>query len=121
MITEPTIDRLLALRLRAMAHAYRTQLQDASASALGFDERLGLLVEAEHLARQHRALDRRLKEAHLRLPQACLEDVHADTGRGLERRIVRQLATGQWIAAHQHVLITGPTDPATYCYASLHP
>jgi len=35
--------------------------------------------------------------------------VHADAGRGLERRIVRQLATGQWIAAHQHVLITGPT------------
>jgi DNA replication protein DnaC len=109
MITEPTLDRLVALRLRAMAHAYRTQLQDASASTLSFDERLGLLVEAEHLARQHRALDRRLKEAHLRLPQACLEDVRADAGRGLERRVVRQLATGQWVAAHQHVLITGPT------------
>jgi DNA replication protein DnaC len=78
-------------------------------AALSFDERLALLVEAEHLARQHRLLDRRLKDAALRLPQACLEDVRAEAARGLERRRLRTLATGQWIAAHQAILITGPT------------
>jgi DNA replication protein DnaC len=109
MITEPTVDRLLALHLRPMAEAYRAQLQDLSLASLSFDERLGLLVEAEHLARQRRLLDRRLKEAHLRIPQACLEDVRTDGGRGVERRLLRQLASGQWIAGHQHVLITGPT------------
>ena len=56
MITTPTVDRLLALRLRAMAEAYRAQLQDPAMMALSFDERLALLVEAEHLARQHRLL-----------------------------------------------------------------
>lgn len=97
------------LRLRAMAEAYRAQLQDPAMMALSFDERLALLVEAEHLARQHRLLDRRLKEANLRIPQACLEDVRTDGGRGVERRLLRALATGQWIAGHQHILITGPT------------
>jgi DNA replication protein DnaC len=109
MITAPTADRLAALRLRAMADAYRAQLHDPTMMALSFDERLALLVEAEHLARQHRLLDRRLKEANLRIPQACLEDVRSDAGRGVERRLLRQLATGQWIAGHQHILITGPT------------
>ncbi len=95
MITTPTVDRLLALHLRAMAEAYRAQLQDPAMMALSLDERLALLVEAEHLARQHRLLDRRLKEANLRIPQACLEDLRTDGSRG--------------VAGHQHLLITGPT------------
>ena len=69
MLTEPTLDRLRALRLGAMADAYRTQLQDPAISALSFDERVGLLVDAEHLSRDNRKLARRLKEAKLRWPR----------------------------------------------------
>ena len=75
MLTEPTLDRLRALRLGAMADAYRTQLQDPAIGALSFDERVGLLVDAEHLSRDNRKLARRLKEAKLRMAQACLEDL----------------------------------------------
>ena len=67
MLTEPTLDRLRALRLGAMADAYRTQLQDPAIGALSFDERVGLLVDAEHLSRDNRKLARRLKEAKLRM------------------------------------------------------
>ena len=63
MLTEPTLDRLRALHLGAMADAYRTQLQDPAIGALSFDERVGLLVDAEHLSRDNRKLARRLKEA----------------------------------------------------------
>ena len=70
-----TRDRLRALHLSAMADAYVSQYQDASTSALGFDERFSMLVDAEHLFRDNRALARRLKEAKLRMPQACLEDL----------------------------------------------
>lgn len=59
--------------------------------------------------RHNRALTRRLKEAKLRVPQACLEDLDPSPRRGLERALVRQLATGRWIAEHHHVLITGAT------------
>ena len=54
MLTEPTLDRLRALRLGAMADAYRTQLQDPAIGTLSFDERVGLLVDAEHLSRDNR-------------------------------------------------------------------
>ena len=47
MITTPTVDGLLALRPRALAEAYRAQIQDPAMMALIFDERLALLVEAE--------------------------------------------------------------------------
>lgn len=104
-----TLDRLRTLRLGAMADAYLAQQQDAPTATLGFDERFSMLVDAEHLFRGNRALARRLKEARLRVPQACLEDLDANPRRGLERALVRQLATGRWIAEHQHVLITGAT------------
>ena len=104
-----TLDRLRTLRLGAMADAYLTQHQDAPTTALGFDERFSMLVDAEHLFRHNRALTRRLKEAKLRIPQACLEDLDPSPRRGLERALVRQLATGRWIAEHHHVLLTGAT------------
>jgi DNA replication protein DnaC len=104
-----TLDRLRTLRLGAMADAYLAQHQDVPTATLGFDERFSMLVDAEHLFRGNRALARRLKEARLRVPHACLEDLDPGPRRGLDRALVRQLATGRWIAEHQHVLITGAT------------
>ena len=104
-----TLDRLRTLRLGAMADTYLAQQQDAPTAALGFDERFSMLVDAEHLFRSNRALARRLKEAKLRIPSACLEDLDHSPRRGLDRALVRQLAAGRWVAEHQHVLITGAT------------
>jgi hypothetical protein len=89
-----TLERLRTLRLGAMADAYLTQQQDAPTAALGFDERFSMLVDAEHLFRGNRALARRLKEAKLRVPHACLEDLDHGPRRGLDRALIRQLATG---------------------------
>ena len=108
MLTEQTVERLPHLRLAAMADAYLSQQRDAAAASLSFDERLGMLVDAEQLARENRALRRRLTEAKLKLSQACLEDLDY-SGRRLDRALIRQLATCRWVAEHQNVLITGPT------------
>jgi len=104
-----TRDRLRALHLSAMADAYVSQYQDPSTSGLGFDERFSMLVDAEQLFRDNRALTRRLKEAKLRLPQACLEDLDYAPRRGLERTVIRQLAVGRWILEHHNILIAGAT------------
>jgi DNA replication protein DnaC len=109
MRTEPRLDRLRALRLGAMADAYRTQLQDPAIEALSFDERVGMLVDAEHLSRDNRKLTRRLTEAKLRIPNACLEDLDYAPRRELDRALIRQLAIGRWITEHRNVLITGAT------------
>ena len=104
-----TLDRLRRLRLGAMADASVAHQHDTAVATLGFDERFSMLIDAEFLFRENRALTRRLKEAKLRLPQACLEDRDDEASRGLDRALVRQLATCRWINDQQNVLITGAT------------
>ena len=109
MLTNPTIEKLCALRLNAMVSAWEAQHQDPSINALAFDERFALLVEAEWVARENRRLARALQEAKLRASHACLEAVDYASRRGLERSQVRQLATCRWVAEHQAVIIVGAT------------
>lgn len=53
MINQSTIDSLKAMKLTAMATELEHQLEDASTyETLGFEERLGLLVDAEWNRRQ---------------------------------------------------------------------
>lgn len=109
MLTEPTIEKLRKLRLDAMAAGYLEQQQQPTSSELSFDERLGLLVDAEYLARENKRLARRLREAKLKLSQACGEAIDYPAKRELDKGIIRHLAPGRWIQEHQNVLITGLT------------
>lgn len=109
MLSPPTMEKLHALKLAAMAAAWTAQQQEASTSALSFDERFGLLVDAEWLARENARLAWALKAAKLKLSQACLEAIDYPARRELDKALVRQLATGRWIAEHHHLLITGAT------------
>ena len=80
MLNEPTIEKLKVLRLDALAAAWAEQQKMPEIGQLSFDERLGLLVDAEHLARENKRLGRLLKEAKLRLGQACVEDLTTRPG-----------------------------------------
>ena len=108
MLTIPTQDRLRALGLTAMAEEWLRQQQDPALAPLSFDERLGLLVDAEWIARENRRFSRRLQEAHLRLP-ATPEGIDYTVPRQWNATVVRQLAQALWVGQHQTVLITGPT------------
>ena len=50
MLTEPTNEKLYALRLGAMAAAWAKQREDAKMGEIDFDSRFGMLVDAEHMA-----------------------------------------------------------------------
>jgi len=109
MLKEPTIEKLQALRLGAMAAAWEEQQRSADVLALSFDERFAMLVEAESYARDNKRLKRVLKEAKLRISHACVEDVQYAARRELDKAVVRQLATCRWVHEHQVVLISGAT------------
>ena len=108
MLTHPTIEKLQALHLHAMATAFDQQRSSSQYAELSFEDRLGLLVETEWTAREQRKLTQRLRTAKLRYP-ASLEDVDFATPRGLQRDVVLSLGTGAWIRDHHNLLITGPT------------
>jgi DNA replication protein DnaC len=109
MFKEPTLHKLKALKLDALADAWAQQQTSTAVQSLSFDERLGLLVDAQWLARENKRLHRLLKEAKLRISQACIEDIQYGARRELDKAQLRQLALCLWVQQHQNVLITGMT------------
>ena len=56
MLTQPTLEKLCAMRLRGMAEAFREQQENAEVHRLSFEERLGLLIDRQWNWRANRAL-----------------------------------------------------------------
>lgn len=108
MLIHPTLERLEQMRLRGMAAALRDQLEMRGIDDMSFIDRLGLMVDHEEAVRRDRRLARRLKTAQLRI-QATMANLDYRASRGLDKRVMLQLATCQWIRRQQNVIITGPT------------
>ena len=108
MLTQPTIEKLHAMKLTAMARAFANQMQSPDMAQLSFEERFGLLVDYQMTDLENRRMQNRLKNAKLRL-SASLEDLDFKQGRGLDRSTVMSLALNQWVTSHHNILVTGPT------------
>jgi len=109
MLSHPTRHKLEELRLFGMAKALDEQNQSEKARKLGFEERLGLMVDREIAEREARRFSTRLRQAKLRYPNATIEDIDFKTPRGLDRSLIKSLAQCQWIKKRQNLLFTGPT------------
>src|SRR5215472_5735830 len=108
MLVHPTVERLRALGLTAMADAF-VELQNApDAGELSREDWLGLLVDREATSRENKRLARRLRQARLR-QSAVVEDVDFRAHRGLDRALFLKLASCQWIREHHHLCLIGPT------------
>lgn len=108
MLMQPLLDKLVLLRLPAFRDGLQEQLGNPKYADLAFEERLALLVDAECTRRHGRRIERRLQQANFPQP-AAIEDLDLSPGRGLDRHLVLELATGTWIANHLNTLIVGPT------------
>ena len=76
MLQNQTLEQLQDLRLTGMATALEQQQDSPTHQSLSFDERLGMLVDAEAHERSQRKELRLLKASKLKASNACLEDVH---------------------------------------------
>ena len=109
MMMNNTLAQLREFKLEGMASAVKEQLSSSAALALSFEERLALLVDREVHWRGDKRRATLLKKARLKYPQACVEDVDARAGRGVDRPALMSLALSRWVEAGQAILITGPT------------
>jgi DNA replication protein DnaC len=109
MMTQHTLTQLKALKLDGMARAFEEQLLTTSSTSLPFEERISLLVDREISWRDSKRLDRLLKAAKLKFPQACVEDIDYRPGRTLDKRLIATLAGGDWIRNAQNLIFTGAT------------
>ena len=108
MLTHPTLDKLQSLRLTGMRQALEEQSHIPDIEDLGFEERLGLLVDREYTERETRRLRTRLSKAKLR-HNASPEDIDYRTPRSLDKSLMTKLATCGWLRENLNCLITGPT------------
>ena len=108
MMHQQTMEKLRALRLSGMAEAYRQQLENPDVCALGFEERLGLLVDQHWTWRENKAMQRRLKTSRLDA-EPCVEDINYRYPRQLDGAQLRSLLSSSWVAQHFSVIFTGPT------------
>lgn len=109
MLNTPTEQKLHSMRLGVMADTWQAQGRDDQARELSFDERFGMIVDAEHLHRENRKLVRLLRDAKLRIQGASLEDIRASSASGLSKELIGQLRSERWILEHLNVLLTGLT------------
>jgi len=117
MLREPTNEKLRAMRLDAMAAAWSEQNGKPEIASLSFDERFGMLVDAEWTHRENKRLTTALREAKLKLSSACIEDIDHSPKREIDRAQLRQLATCRWVAEHQNVIVTGMTGTGKTYFA----
>jgi DNA replication protein DnaC len=108
MLTQQSLDKLNTMKLSGMAEAFEQQLGSAEHACLSFEDRFGLLVDSEWIAREQRKLTRRLRSAKLR-HAASLEDVDFKHPRHLDRQQVLSLGSCAWIQSRHNLVIIGPT------------
>lgn len=109
MTDEETIEKLMKLRLATMAQAFRDLLAQAPGSQLSFSEQVAIMVDREWTDRENRKLARLMRAARLSVSDASLENVWCDPARGLDKAVIRELATGKWIRNKQNVIVVGKT------------
>ena len=103
-------ERLRSLKLSGMADALETQFMDPNADLAPFMERISAIINQEWQTRYNKKFMRFLKKAHLRYPDACLDESIYDPARKLDTVTIERLATCHWIDEGKNLLITGMTS-----------
>jgi DNA replication protein DnaC len=109
MLNSETMEKLRGMKLRGMTEALRNQEGDSAASDLSFEERFGVLVDAEYLKRRNALLQRLVSGAAFKMPSACIEGIEYDTDRHLDKDLLYRLSTCAYVAEHRDVIVMGAT------------
>jgi DNA replication protein DnaC len=109
MLDNNTAGKLREMRLGVMAASFHNQLESREFIDMAFEERFGLLVDAEWSARKSNKLDRLIRDAGYSIPEACLEDVEYHADRKLDRSMIARLGTCGYIADRHNIIILGAT------------
>ena len=120
MLTETTVTKLREMRLSVMANALKDQLLNPQYRDMTFEDRVGLLVDAEWNTRKNNHLRRLIQQASFSDPSACLEDIEYLPDRKLRQEELLRLGTCNYIQEHHNVILLGATGSGkTYLACAL--
>jgi DNA replication protein DnaC len=106
MLNNQTIEKLKDMKLKTMAQMLSQP--DPSYLELSFEERLGLMVEKEWIAKKNSKIKRLLRNANLGL-NACIEDIDYSSDRTINKQSILELASCDFIEKSLNIITTGKT------------
>ena len=107
MMNGATLNKLHDMRLSVMAEAYRQQLSDPAIATLEFEERFGLLVDAEWSRRKSNRLTKLIRKADLQHSSAAIENIEYHADRKLDKGQIARLAGCAYITEKHNIIILG--------------
>ena len=113
-----SIEMLSKMKLSGMKRELSRQLELSSMNSLTFEERMDMIVAAEWNSRVDRKLSRLLKEAHLKEPEASLENIDFSPERNIKKEDIARLSNLEWIKKGRNLIITGQTGTGKTYLAS---
>ena len=121
MLDNNTIERLRAMKMNVFASELIRQLEDNdSYGQLGFEERLGLLVDSEWNRRQSNKLNRYIRNAHFSDSSATIEGIEYIEDRHPDKAKMLRFATCQYIEDGRHIILKGASgNGKTYIACAL--
>jgi DNA replication protein DnaC len=99
---------LRQLRLGGMAAVLETRLHQAQTERMAPIDLISCLVSDELNRRSDRLLERRRKTAEFRDPQKTLDNFDFNFNKKMNRSLVFDLATANFVAKHEDALFLGP-------------
>ena len=109
MLTNTTVEKLRDMNLKVMAEKFKEQLVNPDINDLSFEDRLGLIVDAEFANRRTNRLMRLIKASGYAYANACLEDVEYHNDRNLDKAMIVRLGTCNYVHEHHNIIILGAT------------
>jgi DNA replication protein DnaC len=103
------INKINELNYIGLKDAYIRQIEDVSYSKLSFDERLYNLLEAQDIFLHNKRIKANLRASKIKDKQAAVEDIDYSPKRKLERMVIKDLSTMNFIRNYQNIIITGKT------------
>jgi len=100
-----------------MSRSWQALMETRKHHELSFTEGLEMLLQAEETERDGKRFDRLQKNAHFRY-QASVQELHMDASRGLDKSLITNLATGEYIRKGEAILISGATGTGKSFLAS---
>ena len=105
MLSNNTITKLNEMKLSVMAASFQKQLDDRACAELNFDDRFGMLVDAEWTSRKNNRLKRLIRKADYSFPGACLEDIEYHADRKLDKTLIARLGTCTYVDDYRNIII----------------
>ena len=108
MLNEETKRKLRELNIGELITAIELQQQDPTTVSLSFDERMQRLVDYLYQEKYNSKIQRLIKTAKFRFPQADIHSIYYD-GRTLNRDIITELSTCQFVRNNHSIVFQGYT------------